>query len=111
MPQQSLECAVPPTNVITCPHCLNSVPYGALLCRGCKAEIEYGATSTYRKLLIGASVLIAWFIAALMMGVLPEAAFIVAPITGAAVYAGGRHYFNTPAIKEKVTFYRRYSPK
>ena len=28
--------------IITCPHCFGEVPYGAKVCRGCQAEIEYG---------------------------------------------------------------------
>ena len=27
---------------IKCPHCYESVPYGAQVCKGCQAEIEYG---------------------------------------------------------------------
>ncbi|MCH7420023.1 hypothetical protein [Pseudomonas mosselii] len=27
---------------ITCPHCMNQVPRGAHVCRGCHAEIHYG---------------------------------------------------------------------
>lgn len=27
---------------MTCPHCYTKVPYGASVCRGCWAEIEYG---------------------------------------------------------------------
>lgn len=29
-------------NDLTCPHCLNHVPYGAKVCRGCQAELKYG---------------------------------------------------------------------
>lgn len=28
--------------IMTCPHCLNEVKYGANVCTGCKAEILYG---------------------------------------------------------------------
>jgi len=28
---------------INCPHCHARVPHGATVCRGCKAEFEYGA--------------------------------------------------------------------
>jgi hypothetical protein len=28
---------------LTCPHCHNNVPNGASVCRGCQAEVEYGA--------------------------------------------------------------------
>lgn len=30
------------TNLM-CPHCHNNVPHGASVCRGCQAEVEYGA--------------------------------------------------------------------
>lgn len=29
-------------NTVTCPHCMNTVPRGAQVCRGCQAEIRYG---------------------------------------------------------------------
>lgn len=29
-------------HTVTCPHCMNHVPWGARVCRGCHAEIEYG---------------------------------------------------------------------
>lgn len=29
-------------HTITCPHCMNNVPWGARVCRGCHAEISYG---------------------------------------------------------------------
>ena len=29
---------------IICTHCMTTVPHGATLCRGCKAEIEYGVS-------------------------------------------------------------------
>jgi hypothetical protein len=28
---------------LVCPHCHGNVPHGAKVCRGCQAEIEYGA--------------------------------------------------------------------
>jgi hypothetical protein len=31
------------SNVISCPHCHGEIPKGATVCRGCQAEIEYGA--------------------------------------------------------------------
>lgn len=29
-------------HTVTCPHCVTEVPWGARVCRGCQAEIEYG---------------------------------------------------------------------
>lgn len=29
--------------MLTCPHCHNNVPHGASVCRGCQAEVQYGA--------------------------------------------------------------------
>jgi hypothetical protein len=28
---------------LTCPHCHGEIPHGARVCRGCQAEVEYGA--------------------------------------------------------------------
>lgn len=40
---------------IECPHCRSEVPNGAKVCRGCQAEIEYGAPPfLYLILLAGA---------------------------------------------------------
>ncbi|WP_460124291.1 hypothetical protein [Pseudomonas sp. S2_C03] len=29
-------------HTVTCPHCMNEVPWGAHVCRGCQAEVRYG---------------------------------------------------------------------
>src|SRR5690606_9304522 len=34
--------ASPMIDSMTCPFCHNDVPRGAVVCRGCQAEIEYG---------------------------------------------------------------------
>lgn len=48
-------------HTVTCPHCLNNVPWGARVCRGCHAEISYGtpfsAVVVFTVLSVGA----AWF--------------------------------------------------
>ncbi len=41
---------------LTCPHCYGTVPYGAKVCRGCQAEIEYEPpVSLYWVLLIAST--------------------------------------------------------
>jgi hypothetical protein len=43
---------------IICTHCMTAVPHGATVCRGCKAEIEYGVPdSTYGVLVLGSALL------------------------------------------------------
>jgi hypothetical protein len=41
---------------LECPHCFNQVPWGAKVCRGCQAEVEYGVPAAYGLLSIGLSV-------------------------------------------------------
>ncbi|MNM62161.1 hypothetical protein D3C81_734840 [compost metagenome] len=47
---------------ITCPHCLSDVPYGAKVCRGCQAEIEYGMPPAALLFIFLAAILSAMFI-------------------------------------------------
>ena len=43
---------------IICTHCMTAVPHGATVCRGCKAEIEYGVSQGMYTVLSVASALL-----------------------------------------------------
>ncbi len=45
------------TTRMTCPHCVNRVPYGARVCVGCQAEIRYGNTGLAAFLAVGAALI------------------------------------------------------
>lgn len=86
---------------LVCPHCHNDeVPRGALVCRGCHAEVHYGySIKEYCFLFIGAGVL------AMIVGSFFESlfntAFFIALI-------GGFIYMRTKA-KNRIIFRRNYN--
>ena len=45
---------------VTCPHCLNNVPWGARVCRGCNAEITYGPPLIAQAIALLIPTIIAW---------------------------------------------------
>lgn len=44
-------------NDLECPHCRGTVPHGAFVCRGCKAEIEYGVPLFGYVVVLGAGII------------------------------------------------------
>lgn len=50
--------------VVQCPHCYSEVPHGAKVCRGCQAEIEYGAPPVAFLFVFIVSMFAGWFIGA-----------------------------------------------
>ncbi|MGY2400492.1 hypothetical protein [Pseudomonas sp. SDO5271_S396] len=51
---------------VSCPHCMNDVPWGASVCRGCHAEIAYGTPGTITIFFIVVSVAAGWYAAKLV---------------------------------------------
>lgn len=86
-------------DVMMCPHCHGSIPSGATVCRGCQAEVEYGAP---------------WWanIGAVVLGVLAWAAvFDFSSKLGAAlgvVVAIALLFFMNWAFRKRVVFKRIY---
>ncbi|MFN3581992.1 MAG: hypothetical protein ACK4VV_16135 [Pseudomonas sp.] len=50
-----------PNNTVTCPHCMNNVPWGARVCQGCQAEISYGTPFATQAIFVFLSIGIAWY--------------------------------------------------
>jgi hypothetical protein len=68
---------------IVCPHCLDNIPYGASVCRGCQAEVKYGQIPGFLIFLV--------FLASLFVGgkVTEIASGIVGLIFGLSILCGG----------------------
>lgn len=87
----------------TCPHCHGSVSRGASVCRGCQAEVEYGAPK--------ASFIVAFFLSLFLSAkaaeILPDwiavSVFIISMTVG---IFGATHLF-----KDRVIFKRMYRSK
>ena len=93
-------------NDLTCPHCLGSVPRGATVCRGCQAEIEYGASMFVLVMLL----VFAIFMGVLTASMLPEALSFVGWIVGiGSLYVGGKRIGEE--YKDRVEFKRVYRTK
>lgn len=69
---------------LVCPHCRESVPRGATVCRGCQAEIEYGAPSALYFILLIASV----FAGVKISGVVPASLSLLGWPAGITVLVG-----------------------
>lgn len=67
---------------MTCPHCRGDVPRGATVCRGCAAEIEYGAPkwAYFVALIVGV------FVGAKVYGWLPESLHWMAWVVGGVAF-------------------------
>lgn len=50
-------------HTVTCPHCMNEVPWGAHVCRGCQAEIEYGTPRVVTAFLGILCLIVGWYAA------------------------------------------------
>ncbi|WP_199540427.1 hypothetical protein [Paraburkholderia kururiensis] len=69
---------------LTCPHCRNLVPRGATVCRGCQAELKYGAPNGA----FGVALLAGVFAGVVVDKALPPSASIAGWIVGAAIFFG-----------------------
>lgn len=88
---------------LICPHCHNRVPRGARVCRGCQAELHYGAHPA----LYAIAVIIGFYLmhkAGAAASHLPDIVKLgVLVITG-----GGLCYLINRAFRNRVIFKRRY---
>lgn len=50
-------------HTVTCPHCMNEVPWGAHVCRGCQAEVRYGTPRGVAVFFFILSVVFGWWAA------------------------------------------------
>ncbi len=81
---------------LTCPHCYGNVPYGAKVCRGCQAEIEYGAPRSLYSVLLIASTYLGLSFLSWVVGI---GVFIVSSILLEIIF------------KDRVAFNREYKTK
>lgn len=58
--------SVQTNQTVSCPHCMNNVPWGASVCRGCHAEISYGTPRASIVVFIIVSVTAGWYAAKLV---------------------------------------------
>ena len=88
---------------LLCPHCRSEVPYGAKVCRGCQAEIEYGCPPVLFFILVAACGFLGSKVADFMPTIFGWATFI------GGVIAGG--IFLSKVFSERVVFKRLYKTK
>ena len=67
---------------IICPHCHNEIPQGASVCRGCQAEVEYGAPGSSYVLALFIAIYLGWFVGNKTMSEIGWAIFIAAFVGG-----------------------------
>jgi hypothetical protein len=90
----------------TCPHCHGSVPYGAKVCRGCQAEVEYG---TPPAAIIALAILLA-FIGYKISAILPNALSFMGWIVGIGGFVAGCLLL-AKTFEKRVIFKRIYRTK
>lgn len=93
-------------NELICPHCHGSVPRGAKVCRGCQAEVEYGAPPAAFLLLL----IVTGFIGSQVSGLVPNAMSFLGWIVGGGLFIAGA-VFLVKRFKERVNFKRVYKTK
>lgn len=91
---------------IVCPHCRGTVPRGATVCRGCQAEIEYGAPGAAFLVLLVVSV----FVGIKTASVVPESLSFLGWLVGIAILIGGGVLLNN-MFADRVNFKRIYRTK
>jgi membrane protein implicated in regulation of membrane protease activity len=89
---------------MTCPHCHSHVPRGALVCTGCKAEIEYGAPGRIMMVIALVAAVIAGFLLSQILPFLPWWSVGLAGMIAffGAAYLTGKYFGN------RIVFYRHY---
>ena len=102
---------------IICTHCMTAVPHGATVCRGCKAEIEYGVSQGMYTVLSVASALLGLVVVGALDSIRerfstlgnssPTSGIALWGIAVIALYAGGR-YLLRKRYKDHVVFNRIY---
>lgn len=93
-------------NELTCPHCRSNIPYGAKVCKGCQAEIDYGTPPFAYLVLIAASIYAGMKTSSILSGNLSFISWGV----GMAVFVGGIILL-TKIFKNRVNFSREYKTK
>jgi hypothetical protein len=83
--------------IITCPHCFGEVPYGAKVCRGCQAEIEYGIPEWLFFIFLIFSVWVGW-----------HSSGILAWVTGIATFFACCIISERYLFKNRIVFKRKY---
>lgn len=91
---------------LECPHCRGTVPRGATVCRGCQAEIEYGAPPFAYLIVLVASV-----VAGIKTsGAAPESLSFLSWVIGIGVFVGGAVLLSK-IFDSRVNFKRVYRTK
>ncbi|MGH8086007.1 MAG: hypothetical protein ACREPV_12145 [Lysobacter sp.] len=87
-------------NVVACPHCHGEVPFGAKVCRGCQAEVEYGTPPAAALLVFLLAFFGAWYVGSSFGSAFGWVALVV--------FLGGGIYLCQRAFKHRVSFKRIY---
>ncbi len=91
---------------LICPHCHGNVPRGAKVCRGCQAEIEYGAPPLAFLVLLVVSAIVG----SKTSGAVSEALSFLGWVVGAGAFITGAILL-TKLFGNRVNFKRIYRTK
>ena len=90
-------------NDMVCPHCRGNVPHGAKVCRGCKAEIDYGAPGGLFLVLAVICVVVGYKTYAAV----PDSLWYLGWVVGIASFMGGSALLEK-IFSKRVKFKRDY---
>lgn len=88
---------------LVCPHCHGDVPRGARVCRGCQAEIEYGAPPFLFLIVLIVSIILG----VKTSGSVPESLSFFGWIVGVGAFIAGSIAL-TKLFEDRVSFKRIY---
>ena len=88
---------------LKCPHCFGGVPYGASVCRGCQAEVEYGTPTTFVIFSIFAAIILACAASIFLPSIIPYRGISTFVLTIVLAIIFARNVF-----KDRIAFLRPY---
>ncbi|MDP1970592.1 MAG: hypothetical protein Q8K42_06610, partial [Methylobacter sp.] len=88
---------------LACPHCRGTVPRGASVCRGCQAEVEYGAP-TFAILFVA---IVSAVLGVKTSGAVPESLSFLSWVVGVGCFVAGSLLLRK-IFKDRVNFKRIY---
>jgi len=88
---------------VQCPHCYSGVPYGAKVCRGCQAEVEYGVPPAALVFVFLVSMFSAWYVGSVTHSIVGWIIFV--GLLAGGIWGAGRLF------KDRINFKRIYRTK
>jgi hypothetical protein len=88
---------------VQCPHCYSGVPYGAKVCRGCQAEVEYGMPPAAPIFVFLVSMFSAWYVGSVTHSIVGW--LVLVGLLAGGIWGAGKLF------RDRINFKRIYRTK